>query len=341
MKPIALLMNDLHIAKDNVLEFEKNWNEALSVCEEYGIKQIFIGGDVFTTRNVQYLAPVMSVMRCLERTTTKGIETTIAFGNHDCPVYGGKDSWCDALSYVDGVTVINDFKVINLGDKLLAMIAYFPEETMMEAKLQELDKYLAKFDYGYSDIILYIHSGVHGALGDFDVPSEMPQEPLLKYHRVLCGHYHNRTTIADTNIEYIGSSRAHNFGEDEDKGYTLLYPNGETLFVKNEVNARYVTEDIELKDLSDWKNAYDERYKVRLRIHCQAAEADTVDKTELLERGANKIEFVTEKLQAIEAGQSEMDEKFDNKNLQFEYQSFCKEKDINSRFGLEYLTKIK
>lgn len=341
MKPVALLMNDLHISKDNILEFEKNWNEALSVCEEYGIDQILIGGDVFTTRNVQHLMPVKTVMRCLDRTHAKGIKTTISFGNHDCPIYGERDSWCDILAYIPGVTIINDFKIIDLGDKALAMVAYFPEETMMVGKLEEVDKCLKEKGFDSSDTILYLHSGVHGALGGFDVPNEMPQEPLLKYNRVLCAHYHNRIIIADTDIEYIGSSRAHTFGEDEDKGYTLLYADGSISFVKNEVNTRYVTEDVTIKSLSDWKNTYDERYKVRLRVHCKAAEADTIDKADLLARGANKIEFVTEKLQAIDESQSEIDERFDNKNLKIEYQSFCKEKDIDSRFGMDYLNKTK
>ena len=341
MKPVALLMNDLHISKDNILEFEKNWNEALSICEEYSIDQILIGGDVFTTRNVQHLMPVKTVMRCLDKTYVKGIKTTISFGNHDCPIYGEKDSWCDILAYIPGVEIVNDFKIIDLGDKVLAMVAYFPEETVMVGKLEEVDKCLKEQGYDFSDVVLYLHSGVHGALGDFDVPNEIPQEPLLKYCRVLCAHYHNRTIIADTDIEYIGSSRAHTFGEDEDKGYTLLYADGSTSFVKNEVNIRYVTEDITIKSLSDWKKTYDSRYKVRLKIHCTAAEADTVDKEDLFSRGANKIEFVTEKLQAIEASQTEMEEKFDNKNLQIEYKSFCKEKDIDSRFGIDYLNKTK
>lgn len=341
MKPIALLVNDLHIAKDNVLEFEKNWNEALKICEEYDIKRIYVGGDVFTTRNVQHLAPLLTVMHCLERTTTKGIETTIAFGNHDCPIYGEKESWCDVLGYVNGVKIVNDFLITDIGDAAFAMVAYFPEETMMLDKLKELDQMLGKLGVECCDTILYLHSGIHGALGNMDIPNEMPQEPLLKYRKVLCGHYHNRTIIPDTNIEYIGSSRAHNFGEDEDKGYTLLYADGSTSFVKNEVNTRYVTEDVMLDNLQEWKNVYGEQYKVRLRIHCKAAEADTVNKEELIGRGANKIEFVTEKLKAIENSQSEMDERFDNKNLQVEYKSFCKEKDIDSRFGMDYLTKTK
>lgn len=342
-RPIALLMNDLHISKDNILEFEKNWNEALSVCKARNITNMFIGGDMFTTRNVQYLMPVKTVMKCLEKASLDGVKTTISFGNHDCPVYGEKDNWCSILSHISGVEIVDDIKVIDdiNCSKVLVMIAYFPEETMMEEKLTELDDMLAKCGVSCSDVILYIHAGVHGALGDFDVPNEMPQEPLLKYGRVLCAHYHNRTVIKNTNIEYIGSSRAHTFGEDEEKGYTILYNNGDTEFVKNEVNTRYITDDVMLENLADWENVYDKRYKVRLRIHCTSAEADTVDKDKLFERGANKIEFVTEKLQAIEASQTALEEKFDNKNLQIEYKSFCKEKDIDSRFGIDYLNKTK
>lgn len=44
--------------------------------------------------------------------------------------------------------------------------------------------------------------------------------------------------IKGTVIEYIGSSRQHNFGEDEDKGYTLLYSDGSYEFIKNHVNIR-------------------------------------------------------------------------------------------------------
>lgn len=343
MKPVALLMNDLHISKDNILEFEKNWDEALSVCSKYCVDKIFIGGDVFTTRNVQHLTPIKTVMHCLEKASTKGIETTIAFGNHDCPIYGEKDSWCDIFVHIPGVAIINDFEIFDFvgSDKVLVMVSYFPEETMMVNKLKEVDKCLTKRGYTPSEAILYIHSGVHGALGDFDVPNEMPQEPLLKYHRVLCAHYHNRTVIADTRIEYIGSSRAHTFGEDENKGYTVLYGDGSISFVQNEVNTRYVTEDVTLKSLSGWKNTYDGRYKIRLKIHCTSAEADTVDKDELFSRGVNKIEFVTEKLQSIETSQTELEEKFDNKNLKVEYKSFCKEKDIDSRFGIDYLNKTK
>lgn len=333
-------MNDLHITKDNTLEYEKNWDEALAVCNKYGITKMFIGGDVFTTRSAQSLYPMLVVGQCFHKAAAYGVkEINVAFGNHDCPVYGEDANWLDL--YSDIVNVGKKWVFEEMGEKVLAMCSYYPEETMMPDLLKSLDYWLSENGYSSSDAVVYLHSGVHGALGDFDVPNEIPQNLLTKYFRVLCAHYHNRTVIEGTDIEYIGSSRAHNFGEDDKKGYTLLYPNGETLFVQNEVNTRYVTDDVTLDELGAWRKSYDDRYKIRLRIHCNASEVETIDRDSLMERGANKIEFVTEKIQAIKAEQSNIEEIFDNKNLQMEYEAFCREKVIDSRFGMNYLAKNK
>ena len=35
--PSALLLNDIHVSKDNIPEFQKNWDEALYICDQYGI----------------------------------------------------------------------------------------------------------------------------------------------------------------------------------------------------------------------------------------------------------------------------------------------------------------
>lgn len=339
MRPIALLMNDLHISKDNILEYEKNWDEALSVCKHEDTNRIIVGGDVFTTRGVQQLLPMKIVAKCFEKAKQNDIEVFAAFGNHDCPIYGETNNWLDL--YATQVIIIKDWWYLKMNKCTLAVCPYFPEETVMPDKLKELDDFAIENGIASSDFILYLHAGVHGALGDLDVPNEIPTELLTKYGKVLCAHYHNRTTIKGTKIEYIGSSRAHTFGEDEEKGYTLLYDDGTTKFIKNQVNIRYATDDVEFLDLADWKSQYDERYKVRVRIHCASSDVDTINREELFERGAHKIEFVTEKIQAIKTEQSGIDEKFDNKGLQTEYKTFCQEKNIDSRFGIDYLTKIK
>ena len=38
--PSALLLNDIHVSKDNIPEFQKNWDEALYICDQYGIEDM-------------------------------------------------------------------------------------------------------------------------------------------------------------------------------------------------------------------------------------------------------------------------------------------------------------
>lgn len=338
MNPV-LLFNDLHVSKDSVLEFKKNWDEMLSVCKKYDVDTVFIGGDLFDSPTVQVNSVMAAVDECFADAQKQGVVIHIAPGNHDLPDRKLTDSWCDRFHYVATVHKQPYLYELDLG-LWLAMFPYYLEDSVFPKVIGDFESSLSAKGIDKGDVILYLHAGIHGALGDFDVPNELPQEILAGYHKVLCGHYHNRVHIKGTKVYYIGASRAHNFGEDEDKGYTLLYSDGETEFIKNKVNTRYVTEHLKLSELKNWKSYYDELYKVRLIVHCKSNEVELVNKQELIDRGASKIDFNTEKIQAIKAEQSGVDEKFDTKDLQQEYKNFCSEKDIDGRMGIDYLNKI-
>lgn len=58
---IALLINDIHVNKDNIAEFNKNWDEMLSICQREGVEEVVIGGDVFTSRASQTLSTLLAV----------------------------------------------------------------------------------------------------------------------------------------------------------------------------------------------------------------------------------------------------------------------------------------
>lgn len=172
-------------------------------------------------------------------------------------------------------------------------------------------------------------------------------QDILSFDKVFVGHYHNRTVIPGTGIEYIGSSRQHNFGEDEEKGYTVLYTDGTYEFVKNRVNMRYRVMDMpaeraglhlmdELREMEA-----DGRYKVKVRVHAPAAAMKSVDKAALLEAGAAKVELVADDEQLPEAVSSSLFEKFDSRRIRETYEDFCREKQIEDvSMGLEYLSRI-
>ena len=227
---IALFINDIHVNKDNIAEFNQNWKEMLSVCKRENIADIVIGGDVFTSRASQTLATLLAVKAALTEAVRQGIYITIGEGNHDKTDQEAIEGYNHLWVGLKGIDVVDTHKTLYWEgcDFCLLLMSYFPENGSF---LEKLDIAVADTTSQYpqfkkNDIILYIHEGVHGALGDFEIDGELPQEPLLGFKAVVCGHYHNRVKIKKTNIEYIGSSRQANFGEDEEKGYTILYADG-------------------------------------------------------------------------------------------------------------------
>lgn len=342
--PCALLINDIHVSKDNIPEFQKNWNEALEICKEQNIPEIIIGGDLLQSRSsYQTLDVLLAVRQAIIKATTAGLELTIAEGNHDLVDQEAILGYCHIYSEYPHVHVVDDYTVLEYSDDVvLYVMSYFPENGSFTDRLKDIVD--NDFDANKYNI-LYIHEGIRGGL---TIPSddELPTNIFKDFDAVLVGHYHNRCKIKNTNIEYIGSSRQHNFGEDEEKGYTILYNDGSCQFIKNQTNIRYKVIDLSLQDvnshlldeLNDVKA--DGKYKVKARISCSATDVQNIDKQKLLEAGASKVEIVTEKTIAKTIEAHSLDRKFDKTGIKQEYERFCSDKVIDSAMGLQYLDKI-
>lgn len=340
-EPIALLINDIHVSKDNISEFEKNWDEMLAVCKKHSIEDVFVGGDMFTSRSSQTLSTLTAVHKALKKAINQNLSITIAEGNHDKTNPEDTTGYNHLWSGMEGIKVIDTYDIATWTgvDTILLTLSYFPENgSFIEHLSSALEVALHTYpDATKENIILYIHEGVHGALGDFDIEGELPQESLMGFKAVLCGHYHNRTKIKGTNIEYIGSSRQHNFGEDEEKGYTILYSDGSYEFVKNEVNTRYRTIDLDASELDAFKFQKDDRYKYRVKVRCNEQQAKVFDKQQLLDLGIHKVEVVAETMVSKEAAASGIQEKYDRQGIKKEYQNYCDENSIDSELGIKYL----
>lgn len=341
-----LLMNDLHIGKENIPEFVANWNEALSICKKMDVSQIAICGDLFLSRASQTLDILLAVHDCLLSAAEQGINVSIANGNHDKVSLEATRGYCHIFDQHPNVLVADNYVTLPIGDgeyALLHMIAYFPEDGSFCDKLSDVKQNAinpAKKNY------LYLHVGINGALSQ---PSEkeLPANIFDEFERVFVAHYHNRCVIPKSRIEYIGSSRQHNFGEDEEKGYTVLYNDGSHEFIQNRANVRYKVIDIDgdkvdihLTDLlSEIKEGG--RYRTKVRVHTTSEKCSAINKSILLEAGASKVEIVTEEVEQIEVSSSSLFEKFDTGKIRETYEEFCSEKGIdNVELGLRYLSKI-
>jgi exonuclease SbcD len=340
-----LLINDIHISKDHIPEFTANWMEALSVCERMNIDTLVLGGDLFQSRSAQTLDVLLAVRDALVIAGKRKINTVLANGNHDKVNQETVRGYCHVFDAHQGVTVVDDFLTVAhpAWAFSLHVIPYFPENGSFVEKLGALvSGGLDKEHLNY----LYIHEGVNGALAHSS-DNELPAHIFSRFDRVFVGHYHDRIVIKGTNIEYIGSSRQHNFGEDEEKGYTVLYSDGSQAFVKNRVNSRFKVMDVpvekmdihltdQLKEIRE-----DGRYRVKVRLHTSAAKAPGIDQRMLLDAGATKVEIITEEEPEITGHHSSgLFEKFDHRKIRENYERFCLEKEIeNVTLGLAYLSK--
>jgi len=344
--PCLLLLNDIHISKDNIPAFKANWQEAIDICRKMDVKEIAIGGDLFFARAAQTLDVLLAVHDALLTAAEHGIHVTIAEGNHDKVNQENERGYCHVFDQHSNVLVCDEYVSLPLGDDcrfVLHMMGYFPEDGSFCTRLDRLKE--EALDPKRLNF-LYIHEGINGALAQPN-DKELPAKIFEEFDKVFVGHYHNRTIIDKTRIEYIGSSRQHNFGEDEEKGYTVIYTDGSHEFIKNKVNTRYRVIDVsaeraglhlmdELREIDA-----DGRYKVKVRVHAPQAAMKSVDKAALLDAGATKVELIADDEEMLEVAASSLFEKFDSHRIRETYEEFCREKQIDDvAIGLEYLSKI-
>lgn len=336
-------MNDVHVSKDNIPDFRANWNEAVMICERYGIREIALGGDMFQSRVSQTLDVLLTVHDVLLQTASAGINITLAEGNHDLVDQEALRGYCHIYDQHPCVTVIDDFLTLEnpAWEFVLHIMSYFPENGSFTGRLQALvagSLVEEKLNY------LYVHQGINGALAN-PADDELPTHIFEPFDKVFVGHYHNRSKVKGTDIEYIGSSRQFNFGEDTEKGYTVLFADGSSEFVQNEVNTRYqVIEvsaekvDINLFDLLD-EIKTDGRNRVKVKVFGKST--DNIDKRKILDAGANKVEVIAEDTQVIESPETGVLDKFDSTKIRQSYEDFCSRRAIeNVSLGLSYLSKI-
>lgn len=344
--PCLLLLNDIHISKDNIPAFKANWQEAIDICRKMDVKEIAIGGDLFFSRAAQTLDVLLAVHDALLTAAEHGIHVTIAEGNHDKVNQENERGYCHVFDQHSNVLVCDEYVSLPLGDDcrfVLHMMGYFPEDGSFCTRLDRLKE--EALDPKRLNF-LYIHEGINGALAQPN-DKELPAKIFEDFDKVFVGHYHNRTIIDKTRIEYIGSSRQHNFGEDEEKGYTVIYTDGSHEFIKNQANTRYRVIDVaaeraglhlvdELREIDA-----DGRYKVKVRVHAPQAAMKSVDKAALLDAGATKVELIADDEEMLEVAASSLFEKFNSHRIRETYEEFCREKQIDDvAIGLEYLSKI-
>ena len=124
-KAVALLVNDIHLNKDNGELVKSIFDQMVSVCKYYNITNIICGGDVFTNRSGQPLSCLLTFAECLDILKKEEILFSVIPGNHDKTDADEYDSYLDVFSnYSEYIRVFRNPKWFRIKDVHFLMMPY-------------------------------------------------------------------------------------------------------------------------------------------------------------------------------------------------------------------------
>lgn len=340
---IGVLVNDIHLDKNNGDLVKDIFKQLMSVCEEYDTHRIFCGGDVFTNRSGQPLQCLTDWKEILEILTKKGFEFHVIPGNHDKTDSNSERSYLDIFGD-KCVCLYRNIGYIICENCLVGFIPYFQDEKWLE-KFEELDKKKSE-----QTRILITHMGFDGVVNNDGsrVSSIIKPSMFKNWTKVLIGHYHNASKLAD-NVIYTGSAYQNNYGENiTDKGFTVVFSDGSLKFVPSKF-PKYIKEVINADDKETLMNLL-EKYEgeeydhIRFVFRGKKTDCQKINISEIQGRYGIDCKFEsTETVEAMEISESDSVLEFDSKTIRKDFIKFCSENKISGKmftYGLSLIKKV-
>lgn len=348
-KPIAVVITDTHMSDKNIPLVKDIFKQTFEYCRENKIKQIFHGGDWFTSRTGQSIDCLIATHEIIRELEKKGenLVMNIIAGNHDKNDQSRKQSFLTIFSspfFVvnsDPVTIENDENGFSF-----SMIPYFTEE-IYSSNLNSLTDFVVGRNRSIKHHILITHVAVNGVKNNdgSEVTTGQSPKAFSKWDKVLIGHYHNKSTIGK-NIHYIGSAYQANFGEDSDKGITVIYDDGSIEqvklkfpeFVKFTADAKGISA-ADIKDLQKIKEEHPDR-NIRIVLTGSEQEVNSFNKG-LLESIGISVDKKPNDIDAFTPDEEIIPVSYNKENLGLAFEEFCDFKGIEDRdYGRTTIGKL-
>lgn len=338
--PVALLITDTHLHKNNGDLVIDIFKQAIELCLKLNIKYIKHLGDFFTSREAQPKHVLIQAYEIFAMITNAGLHLDIMPGNHDKTDLEANDSYLTIFhEYIDHLIdePINCFWHVNdslFNDLNIIWIPYYKERGSYLQKLNDATEFINKNKKN----ILLTHISINGVQNNdgSSQENEIKQELFKAYHKVFVGHFHNQQQTK--NIYYIGSSYQANYGEDNIKGFTILYNNGDHEFVKSKF-PEYTKIKIKVEDMTNAKikELSKQKDNVRVVLVGESTKLKAFNKENLLDLGID-VKFESDEINTnTDISNNELIV-FDRNNIQNAFDKFIEINSIEDKeFGLTYL----
>lgn len=339
-QPIALISNDWHIKEDNCQTIERLVEDQCKLAVKLKLKEIYCLGDIFNSRKSQTLQVLQSFHNILE-TCSKYDITLVAFpGNHDKVDGTSEQSFLDPFRDHPNLSLITRLDVRKLSENVGAMlIPFFKEEQWLDI-FNRASSQTTKED----NFILFSHIAVNGSTNNdgTKVESSIAPTTLKGFKKVFLGHYHNTQEVTK-NIIHLPSIQQNNFGEDTNKGYTILYDDLSYEIVRSDfkvfrkviIDADRITKE-ELNEAIHTYQKQSETENIRFVFEGSEDKLKSINKERFYQVGID-VQMKNKDIEIVEDFDTVEITQYDSENIIEEFEEFCETNSYDLKEGLSYL----
>lgn len=328
--PICVCSNDWHLDESNLGEIPGLISQQIKLAKSWGTKNLVCLGDIFQSRKAQKESVLNCFGAILDLIQQNDMILWVIPGNHDKTDYSSYSSFLDPFSTHPALKLITTTRKVSFGSVECYFIPFFEEQVWLE----EFKKVQTPYN------ILFSHIAVNGSVNNNRTKIESTITPsLFKGVEVFLGHYHNYQDVTP-NIHHLPSLKQNNFGEDVNKGFTVIYDDCSFEIINSEFTL-YHTFNIRVDD-PDFKQRMSEYIKlttsckVKVKISGPRSEIKGVD-LDIYKAMGIKIDTIFDELVVGEIKQIDLS---DSNTILDHFQIFCQENDINFNIGCEYLKRV-
>jgi len=212
-KPIAIIFNDAHLKTGNEDDVIKSIKHLLKYANSEGIENLIFAGDLFDSRAFQRQSVLQAFDDILIMIQKAGCTLYIFPGNHDKTIYSSYDSFLDVYRHYPNVVFNRELSVIDISGVNITLLPFFSDDMLIP---------MLKDAKGGDVLISHFEMAGSTHLGSVSDKSSINSKLLSKWNKTYLGHYHNWHEITK-DIVHLPSLRQSNFGEDDNKGFSVLY----------------------------------------------------------------------------------------------------------------------
>ncbi len=332
-KPAFIFYTDAHVKTGNEEECILSVEHMVKYALENNIDTVVFGGDMFHSRSNQKESVLRAVDRMFTLISNAKLRHILIFGNHDSTSYFDHNSFLDVYRYHPNSTLITHITDMNINGIDVTLLPFFDDSMlvpMLEAH-EGGDMLLSHFE---------MKGSTH--LGKVSEKGTITRKTLSKWNKTYLGHFHSTHEITP-NIVHLPSLRQNDFGEDNNKGFSVIYDDGSYEIIKGVFKEfKKIIIDVETVSTNDIKKLIEEHRdsKDTVRFEFKGSE----QKLKSLDKGlfggtAIDVKMNYEKKFNFDSNEEapKLIKKFDIDNIEKAFESFCKDKDLDYEKGKELL----